>query len=104
MEAPEFKLTQTEPKLIAGIDEFNGRWQALTSLAPEQLTALHKVATVESIASSTRIEGVDKNRIKQLHQILLKHSSKDTWHRGEYKKLNNHVEAFDHTGNRNTIK
>ena len=51
MDTPEFKLTQTELKLIAGIDEFKGKWQALSSLAPEQLTALRKVATVESIAS-----------------------------------------------------
>jgi len=56
MDTPEFKLTQTELKLIAEIDEFKGRWQAITSLAPEQLTTLRKVATVESIASSTRIE------------------------------------------------
>src|SRR5208283_1459643 len=39
-----------------------------------------------------------ENHIKQLHAMLLKHSSKDTRHRGEYKKFPNHVEAFDKQG------
>ncbi len=43
--------------LIAEIDEFKGAWRALGSLAPEQLSALKRVATIESIGSSTRIEG-----------------------------------------------
>lgn len=43
--------------LIAEIDEFKGSWKALGALAPERLAALRKVATIESIGSSTRIEG-----------------------------------------------
>ena len=43
--------------LIAGIDEFKGAWRALGVIAPERLQALRKVATIESIGSSTRIEG-----------------------------------------------
>lgn len=43
--------------LIAEIDEFKGAWRALGTLAPERLTALRRVATIESIGSSTRIEG-----------------------------------------------
>lgn len=43
--------------LIAQIDEFKGAWRALGSLAPERLLALRRVATIESVASSTRIEG-----------------------------------------------
>ena len=35
-----------------------------------------------------------ENHIKQLHRDLLKYSSKDERHRGEYKTLDNHVEAF----------
>lgn len=42
---------------IAAIDEFKGAWRALGSLAPERLSALRRVATIESIGSSTRIEG-----------------------------------------------
>lgn len=130
--------------LIAEIDEFKGAWRALGQLAPEQLSSLKKVATIESIGSSTRIEGskltdkqveellsnleiqkfttrdeqevagystvmnllfqsyaeipLSENYIQQLHSLLLKHSEKDYWHRGTYKKSPNHVEAFDSTG------
>ena len=43
--------------LIARIDEFKGAWRALGTLAPDRLLALRRVATIESIGSSTRIEG-----------------------------------------------
>lgn len=43
--------------LIAEIDEFKGAWRALGQLAPGQLQLLKRVATIESIGSSTRIEG-----------------------------------------------
>jgi len=43
--------------LVSEIDEFKGAWRALGSLAPDRLSALKQVATIESIASSTRIEG-----------------------------------------------
>jgi Fic family protein len=43
--------------IVAEIDEFKGAWRALGALAPERLSALRRVATIESIASSTRIEG-----------------------------------------------
>jgi len=41
----------------------------------------------------------DENHIKQFHRDLLQFSDKDQRHRGEYKKLDNHVEAFDEDGN-----
>ena len=130
--------------LIGEIEEFKGRWQAINTLSPDRLRMLKKSATIESIASSTRIEGVklsdaqvetllsninktsfknrdeqevagysdamdlifessedlqiSENHIKQLHTILLQYSSKDIRHRGEYKKLDNHVVAFDADG------
>jgi len=43
--------------LISEIDEFKGAWRALGTLAPERLRALRHIATIESIGSSTRIEG-----------------------------------------------
>ena len=43
--------------LVAEIDEFKGAWKALGRLAPERLQQLRKVATIESVGSSTRIEG-----------------------------------------------
>jgi Fic family protein len=51
---------QITPELLvflAEIDEFKGAWRALGSLAPERLKALRRVATIESVGSSTRIEG-----------------------------------------------
>ena len=43
--------------MIAKIDEFKGAWRALGTLAPDRMSALRRVATIESIGSSTRIEG-----------------------------------------------
>jgi Fic family protein len=40
------------------IDDFNGTWKAVHMLSPERLSHLKYVATIESIGSSTRIEGV----------------------------------------------
>jgi Fic family protein len=114
------------------------------TLAPDRLSALRRVATIESIGSSTRIEGsklsdreverllsnlevksfasrdeqevagyaelmdlvfsswrdipFTENHIKQLHQILLRYSEKDEWHRGHYKTNSNNVAAFDEHG------
>ena len=42
---------------ISKLDEFKGAWRALGTLAPDRLLALRRVATIESIGSSTRIEG-----------------------------------------------
>jgi Fic family protein len=130
--------------LIARIDEFKGAWRALGTLAPDRLSALRRVATIESIGSSTRIEGskltdreveqllanleikrfdtrdeqevvgyaqvmdvvfsawqdipFTENYLKQLHQILLQHSDKDAWHRGQYKTSTNSVAAFNAHG------
>ena len=141
---PSIKITLEILNLIAKIDEFKGEWKAIGNLAPDRLHALKHVATIESIGSSTRIEGakltdqeielllsgLDKksfgsrdeqevagyakvmnvvfesyeeipfteNYIRQLHKELLQYSSKDTRHRGAYKKMTNHVEAFDHNG------
>lgn len=51
------QITTEILSLIARIDEFKGAWRALGTLAPDRLSALRKVATIESIGSSTRIEG-----------------------------------------------
>jgi Fic family protein len=145
MRDPQFTLGPDLVQLIAELDEFKGRWEALKTFSPERLTALRKVATIESIGSSTRIEGsqlsdaqveellsralamqsfatrdeqevagyaeamdlvfeawadlrLTENHIRQLHQRLLRHSTKDERHRGTYKTLANHVVAFDADG------
>ncbi len=144
MKTGKLKISPEMLRLIGEIDEFKGSWRTLTTLAPERLAVLKRVATIESIGSSTRIEGakltdaqveellgrlerqsfigrdeqevagyaevmdavfdsyanipLTENYIKQLHAMLLRHSTKDERHRGEYKKLDNNVEAFDPDG------
>jgi Fic family protein len=145
MREPKLAFGPDLVKLVAEIDEFKGRWEALKTLSPDRLNALRKVATIESVGSSTRIEGaklsdaevedllsraipiqsfktrdeqevagyaeamdlvfeayadmrLTENHIRQLHQILLRHSDKDERHRGSYKTLSNSVAAFDADG------
>jgi Fic family protein len=57
MKTGSLTITPEMLLLIAEVDEFKGAWRALGQLAPEQLSTLKKVATIESIGSSTRIEG-----------------------------------------------
>jgi len=144
MDTPNLQILPEHLNLISSIDEFKGKWQALSNLAPDRLALLKRVATIESVGSSTRIEGArltdrevekllsglssasfqsrdeeevagyaeamelifdsydeiqtSENQIKQIHQILLKYSTKDARHRSEYKKFPNHVEAFSDNG------
>tara|TARA_R110000868_G_scaffold177713_5_gene416755 strand:- start:584 stop:1642 length:1059 start_codon:yes stop_codon:yes gene_type:complete len=57
IKAHTLNITPEVLDLISEIDEFKGAWRALGTLAPERLSALRRVATIESIGSSTRIEG-----------------------------------------------
>ncbi len=133
-------------RLVAEVDEFKGAWDAISRVAPDRLSRLQRVATIESSGASTRIEGaaltdrdverllahldiqsfatrdeqevagyadavemvlgnwrvidLTENHVRQLHLEMLKYSEKDTRHRGAYKTLPNHVEAFDPDGQR----
>ena len=58
-------------QLIAQIDEFNGRWEALGAISRDTLTQLRKTATIESVGSSTRIEGA-KLTDTQVETLLAK--------------------------------
>lgn len=51
------RITNEFLRLIAEVDEFKGRWQALGAVAPDRLSSLRRIATIESVGSSTRIEG-----------------------------------------------
>lgn len=62
-------ITKDILALITRIDEFKGAWQALGTLAPERLLSLRRVATIESIGSSTRIEG-NKLSNKEVEALL----------------------------------
>ncbi len=52
-----FKTNQKILKLIAEIDLYNGKWNSLEKQENIYLKELRKIATIESIGSSTRIEG-----------------------------------------------
>ena len=51
------KITTQMLAQIAELDEFKGTWTGFAGLLPEQLKALKRVSTIESIGSSNRIEG-----------------------------------------------
>ncbi len=55
-------------KLIAEIDEFKGYWRGMRDLLPDTLSDLRILATIESIGSSTRIEGarLDDSQVSAL--------------------------------------
>ncbi|CAN8139481.1 Fic family protein [uncultured Thiomicrorhabdus sp.] len=144
MNLSSLTITPELLRLLTELDEFKGNWKASHDQSPERLQMLRHVATIESIGSSTRIEGsklsnseieellsnvgkasfltrdeqevagyaevmemifenyadipLTENYIKQLHSALMRHSEKDLWHRGEYKKHSNSVEAFSPEG------
>jgi Fic family protein len=138
------KITPQTLSMITEIEKFNGMWNTIEKTAIKRFVLLKKITTIESIASSNRIEGnkmsdrdvellllnlnkksfknrdeqevigyselmnfvfdnykeipLTDNYIKQMHNILLKHSDKDERHRGDYKKISNSVSAFDRDG------
>jgi Fic family protein len=57
LQTDTIKITAELLALVSEIDEFKGAWRALGTLAPDRLRALRQIATIESIGSSTRIEG-----------------------------------------------
>jgi Fic family protein len=63
------QITPEFLSLIASIDQFKGAWRALGTLAPDRLASLRRVATIESIGSSTRIEG-SKLTDRQVQTLL----------------------------------
>ena len=63
------QVTQELLALLCELDEFKGAWRALSTIAPDRLNALRHVATVESIGSSTRIEG-SKLTDREVEQLL----------------------------------
>jgi len=75
LKAATLEITSEVLSLIAELDEFKGAWRALGTLAPERLSALRRVATIESIGSSTRIEGSklsDQEVARLLNKIEIK--------------------------------
>jgi Fic family protein len=62
-------ITPAVLTMIAEIDEFKGAWTAIGRISPDRLDALRRIATNESIGSSTRIEGA-KLSDKEVEALL----------------------------------
>ena len=69
LENLDIKINNQMLSIISEIDEFKGSWKLLGKMAPEKLRALKKVATIESVGSSNRIEG-NKLTDKQVEELL----------------------------------
>lgn len=63
------KITNDTLAAISELDQFKGAWQAIGRISPERLTNLRRVATIESIGSSTRIEGA-KLSDREIEKLL----------------------------------
>lgn len=59
--------------------------------------------TLDIISESFRDIDITENNLKMLHNILMKHSEKDSWHRGNYKQHSNVVEATQTDGSKQAI-
>jgi Fic family protein len=81
-------------KLIAEIDEFKGRWEALKALPPDRLSALRKVATIESVGSSTRIEGA-KLSDAEVEDLLSRAISITSFKTRDEQEVAGYAEAMD---------
>lgn len=126
-------------KILGQIEKFELTWSDFQKREKSSLNQLKNLATIQSIGSSTRIEGskltdkqvqtllekidisqiedrdsqevvgyfnaldiiaenplelkINESTIKNLHNVLLKLSDKDDWHKGQYKKHSNSVQA-----------
>lgn len=59
--------------------------------------------TFDTISESYAEISIIENSIKNLHNILMRFSKKDQWHKGEYKKHSNAVEASNPDGSKQII-
>jgi Fic family protein len=89
----DIAITQELLLLIAEIDEFKGKWRALNTLAPDRLAALRKIATIESVGSSTRIEGA-KLTDRQV-QALLANVGKQSFTSRDEQEVAGYAEVMD---------
>lgn len=93
MHEPKIPISQEILKLIAEIDEFKGKWEALKNISPDRLHQLRKVATIESIGSSTRIEGA-KLTDSQI-ETLLSNLSSTSFNTRDKQEVAGYAEAMD---------
>jgi Fic family protein len=135
----EIELKWKHLEQLREIEKFELLWSNLQKRESTSLNQLKTLATIQSIGSSTRIEGskltdnqvqtlieqidiskiedrdsqevvgyfnvldiitqspiglrINESTIKNLHNVLLKLSDKDLWHKGHFKKHSNAVQA-----------
>jgi len=94
MKEPQLTIGSDLVKLIAEIDEFKGRWEALKTLSPDRLSAMRKVATIESVGSSTRIEGA-KLSDAEVEQLLSQALSSTPFKSRDEQEVAGYAEAMD---------
>jgi len=93
MKTGGLKISPEMLRLIGEIDEFKGGWRAMTTLAPDRLLKLKRVATIESIGSSTRIEGA-KLTDAQVEELLSRMEQKSFVSRDE-QEVAGYAEVMD---------
>ncbi len=59
--------------------------------------------TLDLISDTYKDIKISENSLKSLHNVLLKYSKKDVWHKGDYKQHSNAVEAQYPDGIKHTI-
>lgn len=145
----DVKITQKLLAIATHIDKFRGKWEILGQEKNEYLKELRHLATIQSIGSSTRIEGaklsdveiesllnqvhvtafnsrdeqevggyyetleiileqyqeieLSETNIKAFHNQLLRYSTKDQRHKGQYKQFSNKVVATYPDGTQRTV-
>jgi len=133
------ELSWKHLEILRQVEKFEIHWSKFRQREKSSLNQLKTLATIQSIGSSTRIEGsklsdkqvqtlleniditqiedrdsqevvgyynaldivtespkdlrLTESTIKNLHNVLLKISDKDDWHRGQYKQHSNAVQA-----------
>ncbi len=88
------KLTDEEvEKIMRGLSV-----QKFTDRDEQEVGGYYEL--LENVFNSWKYIRFNETTIKHLHKELLKYSTKDERHRGDYKKIENNVEMYDETGKR----
>jgi len=87
-------MTPRMVRLIAEIDEFKGYWKGMATLSANFLTNLRMLATIESIGSSTRIEGAKLSDLEV--SALLKGIERRSFRSRDEQEVAGYAEAFQH--------
>lgn len=93
MKEPKITIGYDLLQLISEIDEFKGKWQALKTMSPERLQQMRKVATIESIGSSTRIEGAKLSDVQV--ETLLSNLTSSSFKTRDEQEVAGYAEAMD---------